>query len=245
MSPKSAGQAVKAGYTNIRVMLEGEPGWRKAGYELQAAYGHVCKGNIVLIDLRSAEKNAARRIPRSVSMPFADFEDNYDEIPIKAPVVLYSDSREETLTAMSILAENGYKKVSMVKGNFQGWTKLGGMLEKGEVVTEVEWVRILAKGEVSLEKFMVAVNDPQEATILDVRTAGETEGGKLPGSIAIPLDEVCSRLGEIPNDKPVYIHCTTGARAEMAAKEMKKYNYESFYLVAEVECDGPECEITD
>lgn len=245
MSPKSAGQAVKAGYTNIRVMLDGEPGWRKAGYPLHAAYGHVCKGNIVLVDLRSAEKDAARRIPRSVSMPFATFEDTYDEIPLKAPVVLYSDDEQETLTAMSILAENGYKKVSMVKGNFQGWTKLGGMVEKGELVTDVHWKRILAKGEVSLADFMKAVDDPQEAFILDVRTSDETAEGKIATSKAIPLDEVCSRLGEIPKDKKIYVHCTTGARAEMAAKELRKYDYESFYLVAEVECEGSECEIVD
>ncbi|MDA3831939.1 MAG: rhodanese-like domain-containing protein [Spirochaetales bacterium] len=245
MSPKSAGQAVKAGYTNVRVMIDGEPSWRKAGHPLHAAYGHVCKGNIVLVDLRSAEKDAERRIPRSVSMPFVEFEDNYESIPLKAPVVLYSDNEEETLTAMRILAENGYKKVSMVQGNFQGWTKLGGMLERGKVDTDITWKRILAKGEVSLEDFNKAIKDTQEAFILDVRTDDETSTGKLAGATAIPLDEVCSRLGEIPKDKKVYIHCTTGARAEMAAKELKKYNYDSFYLVAEVECEGSQCDIVD
>lgn len=245
MSPKSAGQAVQAGYTNVRVMLEGEPSWREAGHPLHAAYGHVCKGNIVLVDLRSAEKDAARRIPRSVSMPFAEFEDNFESIPLKAPVVVYSDNEQETLTAMRILGENGYKKVSMVKGNFQGWTKLGGMLDKGPVVTEVEWKRILAKGEVALEDFLKAVHDPQEAFILDVRTADEAATGKIATATSIPLDEVCSRLIEIPKDKKVYIHCTTGARAEMAAKELQKYDYDSLYLVAEVTCDGSECEFID
>ncbi len=245
MSPKSAGQAVKAGYTNIRVMLAGEPGWKKAGHPLLASYGQVCKGNVVLVDLRSAEKDARRRIPRSISMPFAEFEDNFDDIPVKAPVVLYSDNMEETLTAINILNENGYKKVSMVKGNLQGWTKLGGMLEKGKVQTDVTWKRILARGEVALETFMKAVEDPEEAFILDVRTADETAEGKISTAKAIPLDEVCSRLGEIPKDMKVYVHCTTGARAEMAAKELKKYDYDAYYLVAEVECDGDGCEFEE
>ena len=118
MSPKSAGQAVKAGYTNVRVMLEGEPGWRKAGYELHAAYGQVCKGNIVLVDLRHAEKNGSRRIPRSISMPFADFEDNYDAIPLKAPVVLYSDNTDESMKAAKKLRKEGFKKVSLVYASF-------------------------------------------------------------------------------------------------------------------------------
>lgn len=245
MSPKSAGQAVKAGYTNVRVMLEGEPAWVKAGHPVHAAYGQVCKGNIVLVDLRSAGKGAGRRIPRSISMPFSDFEDLYDEIPIKAPVVLYSDNEAETLIAMRILRENDYKKVSMVKGNIQGWTKLGGLLEQGPVVTEVKWQRILAKGEVSLQDFLKALDDPLEVFILDVRTVAETAEGKLANSVAIPLDEVCSRLGEIPKEKKVYIHCTTGARAEMAAKELQRYGYDSFYLLAEVTCAGSECEFSD
>ena len=100
MSPKSAGLAKKAGYTNIKVMLAGEPAWVKAGYPTYASAGFVDKGNIVLIDLRSVGKSEKARIPRSVSIPYGTPGDRTEDIPRKAPVVLYSDDEQESLDAL-------------------------------------------------------------------------------------------------------------------------------------------------
>jgi rhodanese-related sulfurtransferase len=252
MSPKSAGQAVKAGYKNIRIMLAGDPAWTKAGYPLYAGYGFVCQGNNVLLDLRSVDKDAASRIPRSVSMPFEDLEFNMDEIPIKAPIVLYGDNTKETLEAMKMLHEEGYKKISLVEGGYKGWKKLGGKLIKGPVVTDVHWKRILAEGEVSLDDFNKALEDPTIAIILDVRTKEEVAEGKLDHSRHIPLDELCSRMDDffatiqdMSKEQKVYVHCTTGARAEMAYKELNKNGYNAYYLTAELECEGNDCDIEE
>ncbi len=252
MSPKSAGQAVRAGYKNVHVMLAGEPAWAKAEYPTYAGYGFVCQGNIVLIDLRSRSKDAASRIPRSVSIPFATFADRIDDIPINAPVVLYSDNDQETIRAMKMLREAGFKKVSLVEGGYQGWKKLGGKLTRGPVVTDIEWQRKLGEGEVSLAEFNRALKDPTRAIILDVRTNEEVNEGKLKQSRHIPLDELCSRMDDffatiegMSRQQKVYVHCTTGARAEMAYKELKKNGYNAYYLVADVECDGDGCEIEE
>ncbi len=252
MSPKSAGQAVKAGYKNVRVMLAGEPAWIKAGHSTYANYGFVCRGNNVIIDLRSADEAAKSRIPRSVSMPFAEFEEAYDDIPVKAPVVLYSDNDQNTIAALRILQKNGYKKISLVEGGFRGWKRVGGRLTKGPVITEVHWKRILGEGEISVADFEKALEDPNEAIILDVRTDAEVAEGKFPNSQHIPLDQLCKemdefvcKINEIQPGQKLYIHCTTGARAEMAYKELKKRDFNAFYLVAEVECDEDGCEIED
>ena len=59
--------------------------------------------------------------------------------------------------------------------------------------------------------------NPNEVTILDVRTHEETAGGKIiQGSLNIPLDELRERLNEIPADKPVYIYCAVGLRGYLA-----------------------------
>ncbi len=252
MSPKSAGQAVKAGYKNIRVMLAGEPAWVKAGNPTYANYGFVCRGNTVIIDLRSADKDTKGRVPRSVSMPFTEFEDLYDEIPVKAPVVLYSDNDKDTIAALRILQADGYKKISLIEGGYQGWKRVGGTIITGPIVTEVIWQRILAEGEVSLAAFEKAMADPNEAIILDVRTADEIKEGKLHMSQHIPLDELCKEMDQficnienLQKGQKIYIHCTTGARAEMAYKELKKRGHNAFFLVAEVECDGNDCDIEE
>jgi rhodanese-related sulfurtransferase len=254
MSTKNAGSAKKMGYKNVRVYLDGEPAWTKAGNPLYASKGFVEKGNIVLIDLRTCKKSEAGRIPRSVTIPYEtlavcpilSLEDMVDEIPTKAPVVLYSDSEDEVLSALEDLRDEGYKKVSLVPGNFNGWVNGGGRLEKGPVVTKVEWKRKLGKGEVSKADFLkAATGADSSAVILDVRTKDEAAGGKFKDAYAIPLDELGGRLSELPQDKKVYIHCTTGARADMAAQELNKNGYKAFFLVASVECDGNECEVED
>ena len=63
---------------------------------------------------------------------------------------------------------------------------------------------------------MQAAN-PDEITILDVRTQDETEGGEIiKGSLNIPLDELRERLEEISKDKPVYVYCAIGLRGYLA-----------------------------
>ncbi|WP_456384632.1 rhodanese-like domain-containing protein [Desulfolithobacter sp.] len=246
MSTKSAGLAKKLGYTNVRVLLAGEPGWIKAGYPTYASYEFVGKGNIVLIDLRDTDKDQAGRIPRSVSIPASELDDAIDEIPLKAPVILYSDREKEAVRAWELLRQEGFKKVSLVPGGIEGWLKSGGTLEQGPVVTEIKWKRKPGKGEVTLARFEKALEGELEnVTILDVRTHEEAAEGKFAKAIHIPLDELGSRLDELPKDKEIFVHCTTGARADMAAQELKKHGYKASFLVAEVECEGTDCGIEE
>jgi len=65
---------------------------------------------------------------------------------------------------------------------------------------------------------MQAAN-PNEITILDVRTKAETAGGQvIQGSINIPLDDLRERLNEIPKNKPVYVYCGVGLRGYLASQ---------------------------
>ena len=55
-------------------------------------------------------------------------------------------------------------------------------------------------------------------TIIDVRNHGEINAGKIfPTAITIPLPELRERLGEIPQDKPIVVHCAAGYRSAAAA----------------------------
>jgi rhodanese-related sulfurtransferase len=246
MSTKNAGLAIKDGYKNVRVYLQGQPAWVKAGNLVYASKGNISKGNIVLVDLRSNKKSKAGRIARSVTIPYDTLEDRMDDIPVKAPVVLYSDSAEEAADAVEDLRDEGYKKVALVAGNYAGWVKAGGKTVTGPVVTDIAWKRKLGKGEIGKADFMkVASGADAGAVILDVRTTDEVAEGAFKNSIAVPLDQIGSRLADIPKDKKVYVHCTTGARADMAAQELNKNGYKAFFLVADVECEGNECEVED
>jgi hydroxyacylglutathione hydrolase len=54
------------------------------------------------------------------------------------------------------------------------------------------------------------------ATVIDVRGHSEWEAGRLPGVPNIPLGYLPDRLDEIPRDRPVVVHCLTGARSAIA-----------------------------
>jgi len=71
-----------------------------------------------------------------------------------------------------------------------------------------------------MEKF-----DPNEYLLLDVRTNIEVKLGKFENAIHIPLDEIRSRLSEIPKDKTIIIYCQAGQRGYYAARILMQHGY--------------------
>lgn len=67
-------------------------------------------------------------------------------------------------------------------------------------------------------------------TLLDVRTSFERELGHIDGFIHIPLDELRSRINELPKDKPVYIHCFSGMRSYIACRLLAGHGYDCYNL---------------
>lgn len=67
---------------------------------------------------------------------------------------------------------------------------------------------------INLEHFKA---NPDGYTIVDVRNSPEMEEGKLfPHAIHIPLYELRERAGEVPEEKPVVVHCAAGYRSAAA-----------------------------
>ena len=67
-------------------------------------------------------------------------------------------------------------------------------------------------------------------TLLDTRTPAEFSRGRIDGFINIPLDSLRSRIGEIPKDKPVYVHCHSGHRSYIACRILAGYGFECYNL---------------
>lgn len=67
-------------------------------------------------------------------------------------------------------------------------------------------------------------------TLLDTRTPTEFGRGRIEGFINIPLDSLRERLGEIPKDKPVYVHCHSGLRSYIACRILLGNGYDCFNL---------------
>ena len=63
------------------------------------------------------------------------------------------------------------------------------------------------------------------ALLVDVRSLAEFASANAPGSINIPLQELGSRLNEIPKTVPVVLCCASGSRSGMAKMVLKKNGY--------------------
>ncbi|MFO0583438.1 MAG: rhodanese-like domain-containing protein [Anaeromyxobacter sp.] len=59
------------------------------------------------------------------------------------------------------------------------------------------------------------------AVIVDVRTPEEFADGAYPNAINIPVQDLGSRAGEIPKNKPVVLYCASGARSAFAVRMLK------------------------
>ncbi len=62
--------------------------------------------------------------------------------------------------------------------------------------------------------------------VLDVRRATEYAEGHLPGSINIAHTRLAGELGDLPRDKQLLVHCSTGIRASYASGLLAKEGFD-------------------
>lgn len=66
--------------------------------------------------------------------------------------------------------------------------------------------------------------------VLDVRTAQEVQGGKLPGAVHIPIQELEERAGELPKDgRPYLIYCAAGGRSAAACEFLSTQGFSGLH----------------
>ena len=65
-----------------------------------------------------------------------------------------------------------------------------------------------------------------EAILVDVRTPGEREQKRVAGSVALPLNHLAERAGELPRDRPLLIHCAGGYRSSIAASLLQRLGFQ-------------------
>jgi rhodanese-related sulfurtransferase len=67
------------------------------------------------------------------------------------------------------------------------------------------------------------------ATIVDVRTKGEFQGGHIRGSVNIPLANLQGNLNKLKKNKPVITCCASGSRSASAKSILKSNGFEQVH----------------
>lgn len=65
--------------------------------------------------------------------------------------------------------------------------------------------------------------------LLDVRTPEEFEKGRIGDAINIPIDELRSRIDELPQGKAIYVYCQIGLRGYLASRILLQNGFDQVF----------------
>ena len=247
MSPNSLRRAEAMGYTNVKVYREGMPEWQEKHYGVLAATSlqeaWIAKDiPHVLIDVRPSSSVNDGFIPGAVSIPVSRIPGALAAMPaakMKAPIMVYDgDGGTAAKLAAQLINDSGQINVNVVAGGFDAWKAAGYKVAGGSPATTVAYAPKPRPGEISIEEFRkLAAATPADVLILDVRNQDEANAGMIRDARLVPDEEILARLAEIPKDKRIIAHCSTGVRAEMAYHKLKEKGYNVGFVKATIEID--------
>lgn len=164
----------------------------------------------VVVDARDPQEFAAGHVRGSLNVPadgrFAETVGMVVEPDEEVLVVAPQDREEEIVTR---LARIGFDKVTGYLREPEGaFLTMVGELERASRLTTAE-LRAVLDGDTP-------------PLVLDVRNAGERDGGAIAGSLHTPLAELHRRNAEVPTGRPVVVYCAGGYRSSVAASLLRK-----------------------
>jgi rhodanese-related sulfurtransferase len=138
--------------------------------------------------------------------------------------------------AAMAMVRAGYENVVVVTGGLAAWQGAGYKLDTGTPAMKVAYAPKPRPGSLPAEEFRkIAASTPADTLILDVRNQDEGNAGMIKGAMLVPDEELLARIGEIPKDKRIVTHCSTGIRAEMAYHKLKEKGYNVAFLNADLD----------
>ena len=118
-------------------------------------------------------------------------------------------------TPVVIVAAPGTERESATRLGRIGFDQVVGYLQHG--LSSLSGRPELTRTTERLGPDVAANRVAQGALLLDVRAPNERFDKRIKGSLAIPLTQLEARLGDVPRDRPVIVHCAGGYRSSIAA----------------------------
>jgi rhodanese-related sulfurtransferase len=253
MSPAALQATEALGYTNVKAYHEGVPVWAKTNALsmtpklLKEAW--LDKGQpVILLDARKAVKGGV--LPGAAAMTDGSEKSTnrlYQYRKAKPPIVVYDEDGKGNAQAIAKAIAAAGQPAMVLAGGVAGWKGAGYALVDGAPAKEIAFVPKPKPGVIPVAEFkVIAATQPADTVVLDVRASDEVAAGAIKGSVNIPADQLAARTAELPRDKRIVCHCSTGTRAEMAYNVLKAAGFTKVaWLDAPVEFEGGKAEIGD
>ena len=214
----------------VEALLAGQPDapayfgrmkrWNRAGPpllgrspKLEHYQGAALKGQLeqgaLLIDTRPARAFAQGFVPGSLNIPVGSDFTNWaawviDPEAERRPLIVLAADSERAKVLRDKLQRVGIDTVTGYTSNLTGLT-----LAKVGMVSPTE---------------LGALEDPY---ILDIRTLGEYQEGHIPGAHQLHGGRVRWHLSELPQERPLVVHCRTGNRVAPVASLLRSVGFEN------------------
>ncbi len=175
--------------------------------------------NAMILDTRKELSFGASHIPGALSI-WEDGVPNFAGwfLPYDKPILLVDEAGNPS-KSLTYLKRIGYDNVEgCLAGGMLAWNMQGNESESIDTVNVHEVCDIL---------------DSDESTfLLDVRPQEEIEKkGEIEGAYELHLTKLPENLGDIPEDRSIYIFCGSGLRSMTAASILKRNGFEDLHVV--------------
>jgi rhodanese-related sulfurtransferase len=121
-----------------------------------------------------------------------------------------------------VIADPGAEAESAVRLGRIGFDHVIGYLDGGLRSADGSSARIVTTERLSAEVAADRLKSDHAPVLLDVRGSSEYKQKRIPGSVHVPLNHLVERLGDIPEGRPVLVHCAGGYRSSIAASLLQR-----------------------
>jgi hydroxyacylglutathione hydrolase len=173
--------------------------------------------NAIVVDTRTAGEFAAAHIPGTINIPrgrgFTTWAGSV--LPYDRDVYLIVDSAGDSAATEVV------RDLALI-----GLDRVAGYFGTGVVQTWIDTNRA-GQGVPELPPGQLQSLMSQDAVaLIDVRNGSEWQAGHIAGSRNFPLGRLPENLERIPRNKPLVVHCLTGARAAVAIGLLQANGFE-------------------
>ncbi len=165
----------------------------------------------VLLDVRPAPQFAAGHLAGCLN------------VSLKGKFATWCGSVLEPQEPIVLLADPGDEREAALRLGRIGYDRVVGFLRGGPAAS-LEARPDLKRTSPRVESAALRgeLASPRPPVVVDVRAAGERLGGRIEGSLHVPLHRLRARMAEIPRDRPVVLHCAGGVRSMIALSMLER-----------------------
>jgi glyoxylase-like metal-dependent hydrolase (beta-lactamase superfamily II)/rhodanese-related sulfurtransferase len=168
----------------------------------------------VVVDIRNAAAFAGYHIPGALNIGFEPSLANWVGMVVEpnADILLVVETRDDYKRMRTELHRIGYDNIyGYLQGGISSWVYSGRPVDKLSMDSAQDLENCIGQG--------------KPVSLVDVRTPGEVEHGRIPGAVHIPLGDILNGTFSLNEDEHHIIYCASGYRSNIAASYLQRHGF--------------------